>query len=569
MALGLCAGAVVAPPGALAFPTDDQTPGSVAPAVRGTLSAPDAKDLRQQSQTLGGGAVAPGSGGWIILPRLDVTGLLTDNALQVSSPRQSDVAILLAPGIGITADTSRLQLRFDYAPILSVYARTSSQNSLSHYLNTTGLLTLVPEQVFIDMRASAGVQPLLGGFGGAGGFGLGVPQAGGLGTSLAGAAFLAKDNQVQSFTAGLSPYWVRDFGDYGTMRIGGSFQYSRSSNVSGFGTVPFADTGTNAQSLFSTQQTARYVTGEFLGRFQNTSDLLLSQTPMSDATGTAGRRFGSSYSSQQTFTNRTAYALSPSWSVFVTLGYQNLVYSGGLSQKVKGIVWNVGTTYTPNPDSTITVSYGRQSGSNSLSLNSRYLVTARTVLTATYTSQLTTQLQNLQNQLDQGVINAAGVLVNSQTGAPLLIGNNGLALQPGLFRYDTFTAGAQTGFARDQLALTVIMSKQSAPNGSNTVSPTTVARTLTASWTHELRPDLSLNALLGYTTQQVPGSSGSSTTLSGSVGLTYLMTDTLTGRLRYSHFSRQSASGVLLTSAAFNRLNFTQNMVTVTMSKQF
>jgi len=555
---------------ALGFPSEDQTGARSSPAARGTLAAPDAQDLRHQMQTVGGASGLTGSGGWIILPRLDATLLYTDNALQVSNPRQWDVASILAPGIGITADTNRLQLRFDYSPVMSTYARTTSQNSLSHYLNGTGLLTIVPEEVFVDLRAVAGVQPIAGGFGGLGGFGLagssaGV-QAGSLAQSAGNSALLNRNNQSQTYSAGISPYWLRQFGDYGTMRIGGSFQYSSAATVTGFGSLPLVTSGTDSQSQFTTEQTARFVTGEFLGRIQNTTDLTLSQTPMSSTTGTLGRRFGSSYSSRQLFTNRASYALTHAIQVFVTLGYENIKYSGGQAQQIKGMVWDIGTSFYPNPDSAITVSYGKREGSQSINFDGRYTLTPRTLITGTYSSRLATQLQNLQRQLDQGVINANGVLVDSQTGAPLNIGNNGLALQPGVFRYDTLTMNVQTTLDRDRFILGVVSTTQSPVSGATT-QPTTTARTITGSWTRELRPDLSLNTAMSYTTQSVSGTSGTSRTMSGSVGLTYLMTESLTGRIRYAHFTRGSASGAI--SPAFSRLNFSQNLFTIGITKQF
>ncbi len=565
IAAGLLAGSP-----ALGFPVDDPGGARSSPAARGTLAAPDAQDLRHQMQTVGGASGFTGSGGWIVLPRLDATLLYTDNALQVSNPRQWDVASILAPGIGITADTNRLQLRFDYSPVMSTYARTTSQNTLSHYLNTTGLLTVVPEEVFVDLRALAGVQPIAGGFGGAGGFGLGGTsagfQAGSLGQSAANSALLNRNNQAQTFSAGISPYWLRQFGDYGTMRIGGSFQYSSASTVTGFGTLPLVTTGTDSQSQFTTEQTGRFVTGEFLGRIQNTTDLTLSQTPMSSATGTLGRRLGSAYSSRQLITNRTSYAVTHAIQVFVTIGYENIKYSSGLAQQIKGLVWDIGTTFYPNPDSTITISYGKREGSTSLAFDGRYTLTPRTVITGSYSSRLATQLQNLQRQLDQGVINANGILVNSQTGAPLAIGNNGLALQPGVFRYDTLTMNIQTTLDRDILSLGAVNTTQSSPTG-GTGQPATTARTVTGSWSRELRPDLSLNTTMSYTTQTVSGTSGTSRSMSGSVGLTYLMTDTLTGRIRYAHFTRGSGSGTV--TPAFSRLNFSQNLFTVGVTKQF
>lgn len=549
-----------------AFPLDDQT-GSFGPTARESLSDTDANDLRSQLRTIGGSAAPTTTGGWIILPRLNVVGLVTDNALQVSSPRQSDVASIISPGINVVADTSRLQLRFDYSPILTMYARTSSQNALSHSLNASGLLTLVPELLFVDLRAVAGVQSITGGFGGINGFGLGLPQADSLGASIANSAVLNRRNQFQTFSAGISPYLLRQFGDYGTLRIGTSFQVTTQSNVTGFGTLPLTTTGDNAQSQFTTEQTVRFVTGEFLGRIQNTVEGTLSQTPISSTTGPGGRRFGSAFSSRQIITNRTAYAINHAITVFGTLGYENIDYTGGLTQKVSGLVWDIGTTLTPNPDSSITVSYGRRDGAESVNFFGTYALSPRTSISANYASRLTTQLQNLQSQLDQSVLNTSGVLVNSQTGAPLVIGNNGLALQPGLFRFDTFTMSAQTALDRDLFTLGLISTKQSSPNGSPSTASTT-ARTVTGSWQRELRPDLSLNTVLSYTTQTTGGTSGVGRTFAGSIGLNYLMTETLTGRIRYSYFNRQAGAATAF-NPVFGRLSFSQNLFTVSLTKQF
>lgn len=551
---------------ALAFPIDDQI-GRFNPSETESLSARDAQDLKHQMQTVAGRAGIPSTGSWIIIPRLDLLGLVTDNALQISSPRQWDIGTIFAPGVLVTADTSRLQLRFDYSPILSVYARTSSQNSLSHYLNASGLLTVVPELFFVDFRAVAGVQPISGGFGGVNGFGLGLAQGGNLGASIVNSSVLNRRNQSQVLTVGISPYVTRDVGDYGTLRVGGSFQASSQSSVSGFGTLPLATTGDGAQSQVTTEQTARFVTGDILGRLQNTTEGTLSQTPISSTSGRVDGTLGRAYSSQQIITNSTAYAVSRSVTVFATLGYQNLVYRGGSNQRVTGLVWNIGATVAPNPDSAITASYGRRDGAESFSFNGKYSVSARTVITGSYSSSLATQLQNLQRQLDQGILNASGVLVNSQTGAPLIIGNSGQAVQPGLFRYDVFNLTAQTTLERDFLTLALISTTQRPAAGSPS-SAVTTARTISGSWVRELRPDLSLNTLLSYTAQTSDGSSGVGQTLAASIGLDYLFTETLTGRIRYSYISRQAGAAISV-NPAFSRLNFSQNLITIGITKLF
>jgi uncharacterized protein (PEP-CTERM system associated) len=543
-----------------------QTADSDPPSARGTLSGTDAQDLRHQMQIIGGPTALPSGGGWTILPRLDVLGMLTDNALQVRSPRQWDVISIVAPGIAAVADTRRMELRFDYSPIMTTYARTTSQNTLSHALNGTARVTIVPEEVFVDARATAGVQPTAGGFGGLSGYGLGGLQAGILSSSIVNSAVLNRDNQTQTFNATVAPYLTRQLGDYGSLRLGTSFAYSSAATVAGYGTLPFTTSGTNSQSALTTEQTLRYVTDEWLGRIQNTIDGVLSQTPMADTNGFGGRGIGSIYSSRQTLTSRTAYAINHALQLFVTLGYENITYRNSQSPPVKGLVWNLGTTYQPNADSSITVAYGRQEGANSLTLNGNYALTPRTMITASYSSRLSTQLQNFQRQLSQGVINGDGILVDSQTGAPLAVGNNGLAFQPGLFRYDTLNLGAQTSLDRDLFTVALTTTSQRPVSGTLT-SATTSAQTLSLTWTHNLRPDLSLNSILSFTRQSTSGSASVGRTVAGSVGLNYLITDSLTGRIRYSYSSRSNSGAVL--NPAFDRTNFAQNLFTVGITKQF
>ena len=129
--------------GAAAFPFLDSTSDSSVP--QGTeLASPDAQDLRNQLQLVNG-LGAPAGGGWTIVPRIDWQEMLTDNALQANSPRQADVVTFLSPGISIAGDMPRVQLTFDYAPTLALYARTTDLNSLTQQMNGLGTVTLVPD----------------------------------------------------------------------------------------------------------------------------------------------------------------------------------------------------------------------------------------------------------------------------------------------------------------------------------------------------------------------------------------------------------------------------------------
>ena len=101
------------------------------------LAAPDAQDLQHQLQLVNG-LSAPLGGGWTIIPRIDLQEELTDNVLQAHSPRRLDLATLVSPGIAIAGDTPRVRLTFDFAPTLSLYARTGNLNSLTEQMSGIG-----------------------------------------------------------------------------------------------------------------------------------------------------------------------------------------------------------------------------------------------------------------------------------------------------------------------------------------------------------------------------------------------------------------------------------------------
>ena len=221
-ALGLTVAVAVAfPDVAAAFPSVDLA--NLDPVPVGTdLATPDAQDLRHQLQ-LANGISAPAGGGWTFVPRIDAQEMLTDNVFQAHSPRQYDVVSYFAPGFSIAGNTPRLNMSLQYAPTLSIYARSSSLNALTQQLNGIGDVTLIPELAFLDIRALSGVQNAFGGIGGLGSVGssAGAASSGssGLGSLGGGGQGLTRQNEVQSSSINISPYLMRKFADIGTGRV--------------------------------------------------------------------------------------------------------------------------------------------------------------------------------------------------------------------------------------------------------------------------------------------------------------------------------------------------------------
>ena len=322
--------------GAAAFPFLDST--SDSPVPQGTeLASPDTQDLRNQLQLVNG-LSAPAGGGWTILPRIDLQEMLTDNALQVNSPRQADVATFITPGISIAGDMPRLQVTFDYAPTVALYARTSGLNALTQQMNGLATVTLVPELAFVDVRAVSGVTSQYGGLGGIGT--LGSP-AGAAATaqaaipSLAGnAEGLNRDNEVQTTSFSVSPYLLHRFGDWGTGKLGDLLNITRSNALSGFFSSPIpTGGGIDGQTMVSNEENAHFVTGDVMAFLQNTfdADLIQSRTTTdADAATTFDGvpESGGVYTSRRAIvTDQLNYALTESLNVFVSGGHEDITYT--------------------------------------------------------------------------------------------------------------------------------------------------------------------------------------------------------------------------------------------------
>jgi hypothetical protein len=530
---------------------------------------------------------APGNpSAWTIVPRITVQEVFTDNALQTTSPRIADAITVVAPGINISAATARLNLSLDYSPSLVVHAVEGPLNELTQQLNLTGLVTIVPNLAYVDVRALSGVQSQVGGLAGTGTIGGGgftnadAASSGALAPANAGVgggnvAALTKNNEVQTTSFGISPYLLHDLGDYGTYKLGVSGNYSRFDQLSGFFSSPLPSGGINGSSLFSSEEIAHYGTSQFLVKFQDSIDLdLLQSTSRNDALTATSINTATGASTQitqpaGTFTSRRmsltdtiTYALSHSLSLFGSGGYQTITYSNNQAAAVNGLTWQIGFNYNPSPESGLSISYGHNNGTDAANAYGHIAIGGRSQATLSYTNTVGTQLENLQNQLNNSSVNVNGQLVNAITGGPNFVATNALGVQQGVYRFSTLTAGFSTGWNRDQLAFSAAWSIQTnlQPGGAQTtefIDPTTGnlvilnqplgttnnstdAKTGTATWTHQMNPDTTLSASTSYSLLRRSGGLGTDGSLSTAIGLQYMLSLSTSLSARYTFFDRVS-----------------------------
>ncbi len=533
---------------AFAFPLLGSTTDSDITGTR-DLTGSKSTDLLHQLQLVNGFS-APAGGGWTFIPRVDLDEELTDNVFQVNSPRRWDLVTYISPGFNLAADLPRLTLTMSYSPSLALYARNSSLNALTQQLNGIGNVTVVPELAFVDLRATSGVSNLFGGLGSQGTVGA---QAG----ALAGSPFqgvagqgLNRQNETQVASLGISPYLRRQFGDLGEGKLGYALNVTRSNTLAGFASPPFPSGGQNGQSLVSNEEFATFTTGQILERFQDAINIDLQQSQTStDAgfvngfTGIAANQPTHTNSSQNVYSNQVTYQVNHELSVFVSGGWEDIDFTGSFGRHIDDATWRFGATLTPDPDTSLTLSYGHDNGFNSIAADGHYALTGRTTLTLSYQSTLGTQLQTVQQQLNTAAATSTGQFVNGVTGGPLFVNTNALAQQDSLFRTDYLVFGSTTSWNRDVLSLSVNLSRQTTTGtGSNGLS--TEGATFGVNWIHQMRPDMTLSGGVSFN-QQVQANGGSGflgnyVSYAASAAWQYQLTETVGLNVRYSFFDRIS-----------------------------
>jgi len=433
----------------------------------------------------------------------------------------------------------------------------------------------MPNRAYVDVRALSGVQSNFGAL--AGGGTIGNANAG-LATATSGYAGGAQTggnrlNEVQTTSVGMSPYLLSQFKDYGTGKVGVSVDASHYSAIKGFAASPFPTGGANGQSLLTTEQILQFTTGQFFDRFQSafSADFVQSKTwaqagatvPILSAQGTVTNVPAVSFSSQRyTVSNQFSYVLNRTFTLLASIGEQQIHYAGNVGPQVNGLTWQAGLTITPNQDSSITVTYGHLNGADSFQASGHMALGGRTLLSVDYSSTLGTQLEQLQNQLNNSAININGQLVNATTGGPNFVATNALGVQTGVFRFNTLNTSLATYWLRDSLQVNATWSIQTNLTPGNvqtaefidpatggiilinqpiaSTGQSTDVKTASISWTHELSPDLTLGSSASYSFIRRSGGLGNDGSLATAIGLQYVLSESTKLSARYSFFDRIS-----------------------------
>ncbi len=486
-------------------------PDAGAAAAPGTLTPPD---YRYQTflPLVEGGLPVPG---FTIMPTLSLQEEFNDNIFQSEQNRRWDLITVLTPGIALAANTPRLDLTLQYNPSFEYYARTTSENTISQQLAGVASLVVVPRSIFIDARAYASVEPINGGFIGAGGQGAAL---GGYGYATGTGGF-ARQTTTQVFGESITPRITHTFGTLGTANLGLTL-----ANTSISATYAGGSGEQNSADLLGSFQS-----GPVLGRVQNTVSVEAYRATGTTTLGNARR---------DTVQDQVGYALSRQLQVFVALGYEDISYGGTTAPPVHDMTWQVGFTATPGPHSNLTFSYGHSYGTDGFNVAGSYALTSRTTATISYSRQITTYLQQVAAAVGAAGVNANGVLVNPITGQPIAVGNAALVVENSVSLTTTLEATLTTLLNRDTLALNLSRTDSTPLSAGGFSQADTIG---TFSWTRALSTRANLSTNVSYGVTQVPGLTGNSTLFSLAAQFGYALTSRASLSASYQFFRRNSS----------------------------
>lgn len=449
---------------------------------------------------------------WTVNRSIGLSLTFNDNIRASPRNRQSDLIISVTPRILVRADTARAQGTLSYAPSATFFTQTDRENRLVHRGAGQVSVIVVPDLLFVDARAAASVQSLSSGF----------AQEDG--------APITRSDQVQTFTASISPYIVQRFRGLATLRTGYTFNYTDQSRPSRRepSDTGFGPTGFRSSEFISHTGYAVVRSGEDFGR-------LLLQGSVS-ATEFDGRGlYDGAYRRYALL--ETGYGITRAIAGLVEVGYEQQRYNTVPEIRFERPIWAAGVRFTPNEATSITVKYGRRDGYNAAFVQGRTELGPRTRVFASYTDRLNTSALSAADLLQSIVLDPLGNPVDARTGEPVLPAAAGtlLGIQGGLFRTRSATLSLSHSFRRDVVTLALTHRNQrpvAAAPGQTVPQFSQKASAISLTWSRPLDEVTNLTAFARYgiTTREGRGDTNN---YSAGASLTHLINPTLSGSLSY------------------------------------
>jgi len=453
------------------------------------------------------------SRGYVIEPSLTLRLLATDNSQISDRRRDSEFITSIVPSIRMTAETAALRGSFNYAPSLSFYANNTEDTRIDHRFFGAATLTLLPERVFVDIRALGNVTPIAPGFND---------------VTIASAR---RDGFTQNYFFTISPYAIQRWGTAATSVVGYNFAYSRRDG-SAFRPFPGSPEIASDSELITHTGYLALRSGEDLGRLileaRLSGTAYVGGGPVTDG---AERALG---------VVEARYAVTPTVAVLGEIGYEHLRFGGFPPYRVDGAVWAGGLRLDPSPNTTITARYRRRDGFDSPSVDARIGIGPRTVLFARYSEQVTTALAQVADLLTTVTVDEFGNAIG-RDGAPVPQFDSGafLGQQGGLFRSRRGVASISHQLPRDTFSLQYVYDRRTpvstAPGEFAFAQETQSASLL---WRRVIGPVTTGFGSVGYSWNRSGSLSSRSDTATARLGVVHSFSERLVGSVQYQFTER-------------------------------
>jgi uncharacterized protein (PEP-CTERM system associated) len=532
---------------------------------------------------------------WQFTPLLTVAEEFTDNVNAASGaylgPHQgtpNDFITLITPNLTLAENGDRLRVNLNYAPSGQIYAENSEFSQLRQQAFGDTLATVLNDLLYFDLRGNVYQQPIFGGL------------------NQANSVSLGPDQRETVSSVAASPYVARTFGGTGTLNAGVGYVYTATEAPNFLDQPapnPLLPYNYGSSWLATKRIYANFTSGEDYGRFQ---DSLNSDNNFYDGTGALrnGQRV--------VLTNDLSYAVDRFVSALGEIGYENLNYPNSGFSYVGG-VWAVGARLTPNADSTLTAEWRYVDGIGAPYLFGTWQISPRLRAYGGYSEGISNFDQDQQNTLLAGQATATGAAASALIAAPLLNAGSYAGGNQALSRIKRLNMNAAFVAARDTISVgfswqrsTILGTPLGLPAseleslginpailpdlikyGVSPYLPPAEQAFLTqivqfaqitgqvseyinagVTWQHDLRPDLSADAYLGYTqTQQAQTTTSKTSAIQFNAGLSKTFTDKLSARLAYtgSFVIGDNNSG----GYNYGGYNLDNNTVTLSVTKRF
>ena len=481
--------------------------------------------------------------GFTVTPAISISGFFADPVgagRSAGSAGRWDVGTIISPSLLISGQSPRLQGTLVYSPQVTFYARDGSANRIGQDFNGNLHAILVPDTLFLDARGT-GSQTL-----GQGGFG------------SVGTTSLSPQQLTQTYAFQIAPLLQHRFGGTGIAELGYTFAetaFENGNNVRS--TTPFGTVAPN-QNQITNAAHAGFTSGENFGRVRFGGQLSGSQST-GGSLGTSHRDLASA---------NLGYGITREIIVIGSLGYEDLHYGGTTPINIRGMTWSAGARLLPNPKSSLTLTYGRYDGANSVSFDGTYQLGTRLLLSGRYSKGISSAAENLQTALASSRLDPYGNPIDAVTGVPLMLEDNFFGISGTVDRIERYSASIAYLLPRDVVTLAARTDHSRVLSASTATTPgpsSTSGSYVSLAWQHDLSPNVSANTSYQYGVRTGSGSAatpGAATEYihSFSLGANWRLSKTLTTSAQYA---------LDITSSRTSGYNQTTHYVIITLNKQF